>query len=124
MIEKGKPVAAGAALPFRDAVFANNAWYISGLVGVHPVTGELVTDSFEAEVKQVMDNLGAVLAKYQLHYQRLTSVTIYLTSMDDYAVVNDIYAGYFTDAFPARVCIGVKELPRKAHIEIAAIAAN
>jgi reactive intermediate/imine deaminase len=108
-------------LPFPDAYISGDALYISGQIGVDK-TGELVKGGFEAQAKQVMDNLGNVLRKSRLHYKDLVNVTIYLTSMDNYAELNQVYRTYFDKKFPARVCIAVKELPRQAQIEIAAVA--
>lgn len=110
------------SLPFSDAVYAGDIVYISGQVGLDQITGQLVTSSFEAEARQVMDNLGAVLKKYKLFYDNLKNVTIYLTSMDNYAATNAVYEKYFDQILPARVCVAVKELPLQARIEIAAIA--
>jgi reactive intermediate/imine deaminase len=117
-----KADSAKTALPFADAVHSGDVVYISGQVGVDHTTGKLVDSNFEAEAQQVMENLGMVLRKYKLHYRNLINVTIYLTSMDNYAAANKVYSKFFDHTFPARVCIAVKELPRKAHIEIAAIA--
>jgi reactive intermediate/imine deaminase len=110
-----------AGLPFSDGYISGDALYISGQIGIDH-TGELVNTGFEAEAKQVMENVGNVLRKSRLHYNDLINVTIYLTSMDDYAALNKVYSNYFDKKFPARVCIAVKELPRQAHIEIAAVA--
>lgn len=109
------------SLPFPDAYISGDALYISGQVGIDQ-TGELVKGGFVAQAKQVMDNLGNVLRKSRLHYKDLVNVTIYLTSMDNYAELNQVYRTYFDKKFPARVCIAVKELPRQAQIEISAIA--
>jgi len=108
-------------LPFSDAVSSGETLYISGKIGTD-ANNQLVTTDFKAEADQVMKNLGSVLQKHGLTYQNLLSVTIYLTSMDNYAATNEVYSKYFTDQFPARVCIAVKELPMNARIEIAAIA--
>jgi reactive intermediate/imine deaminase len=112
------------SLPFSDAVYSGDILYISGQVGIDQTSGQLVISSFEAEARQVMENLGAVLKKYKLFYHNLKNVTIYLTSMDNYAATNTVYEKYFDQSFPARVCIAVKELPLQAHIEIAAIAST
>jgi len=108
-------------LPFPDAYISGDALYISGQIGIDQ-TGELVKGGFAAQAKQVMDNLGNVLRKSRLHFKDLVNVTIYLTSMDNYAELNQVYRMYFDKKFPARVCIAVKELPRQAQIEIAAVA--
>lgn len=106
-----------SGLPFSESVRAGHLLFISGQVGVGGADA-----SFEQEVRQVMNNLGAVLERQGLNYSNLVQVTIYLTNMEDYAVTNRIYAGYFAGAFPTRVCIAVRELPVKARIEISGIA--
>lgn len=109
-------------LPFVAAVAVNNMLYISGQVGVDPVSGTLVNSSFAEEAHQVMKNIGQVLQQHQLLYSHLVHVTIYLVNMDNYAATNTVYSQYFTDGFPARVCIAVNRLPLNASIEITAIA--
>lgn len=108
-------------LPFSETYLYKDTLYLSGQVGIDH-TGQLVNTGFEAEVKQVMENIGHTLRKNDLTYSDLINVTIYLTSMDNYAALNAVYRTYFDKKFPARVCIAVKELPLQAHVEIAAIA--
>ena len=109
-------------LPFVAAVAVNNMLYISGQVGVDPVSGTLTNSSFTAEAHQVMKNIGQVLEAHKLAYHHLVHVTIYLTNMDNYAETNAVYSQYFNNGYPARVCIAVKQLPLNASIEITAIA--
>jgi len=118
---KIKSGASKAGPTFPEAYISGDMLFISGQIGTDH-TGELVNTGFEAEAKQVMENIGNVLRKSRLHYSNLVNVTIYLTSMDDYAALNKIYSNYFDKKFPARVCIAIKELPHQAHIEIAAVA--
>jgi reactive intermediate/imine deaminase len=113
----GKP-----APPYTAAVALGEALYLSGQIGIDDVSGNLVTAGFAAEADQVMNNVGHVLKANNLDYNDLTNVTIYLTTMDNYAAMNEVYRRYFTTYFPARVCIAVKELPLGAHVEIAAVA--
>lgn len=109
-------------LPFRDAVAANGMVYISGQIGLDPVTDKFPSSGFTAEADQVMKNLGKVLKDNNLGFSDLVSVTIYLKSMDNYTPVNKVYRQYFNEVFPARVCIAVLDLPLHANIEISAIA--
>ena len=108
-------------LPFSEAVTTGWTLYISGQIGSDS-SGQLAGPDFKAEADQVMKNLGGVLKSHDLGYQDLVSVTIYLTSMDNYLATNEVYKKYFNERFPARVCIAVKELPMNARIEIAGIA--
>jgi reactive intermediate/imine deaminase len=110
------------ALPFSDFVASGGMIYISGQIGIDPETDKLISTNFKAEADQAMKNIGSILRGNHLTYQDLVSVTIYLTTIENYAATNEVYKKYFSNTFPARVCIAVKELPLKANIEIAAIA--
>jgi reactive intermediate/imine deaminase len=112
----------GTTLPFSKTVLANDFLFISGQVGIDNVTGKLVNKSFEAETHQVMKNIDALLKKEGLAFTDLVSVTVYLKTMDNYQLTNEIYTSYFADILPARVCIAVADLPAKANIEISATA--
>jgi len=109
-------------LPFSEAIVSGETLYISGQIGTGGLDGKLIGPDFKSEAGQVMKNLGNLLRDHNLSYKDLVSVTIYLTSMDNYKVTNEVYKKYFSERFPARVCIAVKELPMNARIEIAGIA--
>lgn len=109
-------------LPFTDAVSSGETIYISGQIGTDESGSRLINTNFNIEANQAMKNIGSVLQRQSLTYNDLLSVTIYLTTMDNYAATNEVYQKYFDDYFPARVCIAVKELPLNSRIEIAAIA--
>ena len=109
-------------LPFAEAVKAGPFLYISGQIGVGGDEAIAGQDKFEREAETVMQNVGGVLQRNGLSYKDLVNVTIYLTDMTDYATTNAVYRRFFTETFPARVCIAVKELPMKARIEISAVA--
>jgi reactive intermediate/imine deaminase len=109
-------------LPFSEARSAGHTLYISGQVGTD-ASGRIPPDSsFRAEARQVMENIGRLLQEHQLRFDDLVNVTIYLTDMAHYSETNEIYRQYFPSAFPARVCIAVKELPLHARIEISGVA--
>ncbi len=75
-------------------------------------------ETIEEQTKQVMENLKAVLAKEGKELQDIAKTTIMLTDMADFDAMNKVYGSYFTEVYPARVCFGVKELPKRAKIEI------
>ncbi len=108
--------------PLSASLKAGNWVFISGQVGINPKTTQLVTTSFEAELRQVMENLKTQLASHQLNFDDLVSTVIYLTDMNKYDLVNKIYGEYFNQKFPTRTCVAVKELPVKASVEISGIA--
>lgn len=108
--------------PYSQAVRLNNLIFFSGQIGIDPKTGNLVTGGIGAETHQVMNNIQAILAEVNLTLENIIKTTIFLTNLADFALVNRIYAEYFTKDFPARSTIEVKALPKGAKIEIEAIA--
>jgi reactive intermediate/imine deaminase len=109
--------------PYSDSISVNNFLFISGQVGVNKSTGLLVNTGFEDEAMQVMKNSESLLSKENIKFRDLVNVTVYLRSMNNYQLLNKVYATFFDDKFPARVCIAVADLPLNANLEIAAIAA-
>lgn len=108
--------------PYSQANFVNGVLYISGQIPIDPSTGNLV-DGIEKETHQVMKNLKAVLEEAGLSFSNVVKTTIFLKSMDDFAVMNDIYASYFEDNnFPARETVQVAALPKNVSVEISMIA--
>lgn len=100
---------------FGDLIFA------SGQIALTP-SGEFVNGDISAQTRQVLDNLKAVLKSAESSLDSVIKTTIFLTNIDDFAVVNEIYASYFGENKPARSTIVVKELPKKARVEIECIA--
>lgn len=112
------PAAVG---PYVHAVKAGNFVFTSGQIGLIPETGVLAR-GIAAQTEQVLKNLGAVLSEAGLAYTDVIKTTVFLDSMDDFAVVNEIYAKYFTGDAPARSCVEVASLPKEALVEIEVIA--
>ena len=115
---KNAPAAVG---PYVHAVKAGNFVFTSGQIGLIPETGVLAR-GIAARTEQVLKNLGAVLSEAGLAYTDVIKTTVFLDSMDDFAVVNEIYAKYFTGDAPARSCVEVASLPKEALVEIEVIA--
>ena len=109
--------------PYSQAVQTGNMLFVSGQIPINPATGELVSDSIEAEAKQVMQNLEAVLTEAGVTFDNVVMTTIFLADMGDFAAVNAVYGTYFTADFPARATVAVKTLPKSVHVEISVIAA-
>lgn len=116
------PDAPAAIGPYSQAVLVGNTLYCSGQIAFVPETGELVKGDIEEEAAQALENLGAVLRAAGLDYTNVVTCTVYLTDMNDYAQVNEVYARYFSESPPARAAVEVSALPRGARVEIAAIA--
>lgn len=107
--------------PYSQAVILNNVLYTSGQIGLDPQTGDL-KDGIEEQVKQVMENLKALLKEANMDFSNVVKTTIFLKSMDDFTTVNQIYASYFNENPPARSCVEVSALPKGALVEIELIA--
>lgn len=105
---------------YSQAVEADGTVYLSGQIGLDPRTMELV-NGFDAQAHQVFRNLGAVAAAAGGNPGNIVKLTVFLTDLANFAKLNEIMAGYFTEPFPARSAVGVSQLPRGALIEIDAI---
>lgn len=114
------PAAVG---PYSHANAAGDAIYISGQLGLDPETGVLA-EGVEAQAKTGFENLKTILTEVGVSFENVVKTTVFLTDMNDFAVVNDIYAQYFTGDYPARSCVQVAALPKGASFEIEAIAAK
>ncbi|MEY4278812.1 MAG: hypothetical protein RL377_816 [Bacteroidota bacterium] len=108
--------------PYSQAVIANGFLFASGQVAFDPLTGELVLDSIQAETKQVMENIKAILEEAGLSFSHIVKTTIFLSDMQLFANVNEVYGSYFTADFPARETVAVKTLPRNVNVEISVTA--
>ena len=96
--------------------------YVSGTIPLNPQTMEIVGSTAAEQCKQVMDNLGEVLKAATANFSDVVKTTIYLTDMNDFATVNEIYATYFPSNPPARATVEVSRLPKDVKVEIDAIA--
>lgn len=108
--------------PCSQAVLVGDNLYCSGQIAIDPQTGGLVTGNIDAETERVLDNLGAVLRAAGFDYQNVVQCTVYLTDINDYAQVNEVYARYFSASPPAREAVQVSALPRHARVEISCVA--
>ncbi|XP_061342262.1 reactive Intermediate Deaminase A, chloroplastic-like [Gastrolobium bilobum] len=115
---------APAALgPYSQAIKANNALYLSGVLGLVPETGKFISDNVEDQTEQLLKNIGEILKAGGASYSSVVKTTILLADMKDFKKVNEIYAKYFASPFPARSTYQVAALPLDAKIEIECIAA-
>ena len=105
---------------YSHAVQAGNTLYLSGQIGFDPKTMELV-EGIELQVHQVFKNMQAVAAAAEATLEDVVKLTIYLTDMSLFPVVNQVMAEYFSEPYPARSTIGVKELPKGALVEVEGI---
>ena len=108
---------------YSQAVEHGGLWFISGQLPVNPLSGDIVDGDIEKQTKQVMDNIGAILRSGGYSFSNIIKTTIFLTDLQYFTRVNQIYAGYFSgELYPARSCIEVSGLPKGAMIEIEVIA--
>jgi len=96
--------------------------FTSGQVALNAETGEMVQDSIASETKQVMENLKKILHSAGVDFTNVVKSTIFLTNLDDFAEVNEMYGNYFQGEYPARETVQVVRLPRNARVEISMIA--
>lgn len=114
--------APGAVGPYSQGVKGNNMVFTSGQLPIVPETGELLKGDIEKETKQCLDNVLAILEEGGATLEDIVKVTIYITNMDNFPLVNGIYEEYFNEHKPARCCVEVSKLPAGGDIEIEAIA--
>lgn len=107
--------------PYCHAKLAGGLLFTSGQLGLDPATGEL-REGVEAQTKQSLENLGAVLAAAGMSYGDVVKTTVFLANMEDFGLVNTIYAAYFSGDPPARSCVAVKTLPKGGLVEIEVVA--
>lgn len=116
------PEAPQALGPYSQAVLAGGQLFCSGQIPLDPTTGELVSGGFEAQVERVFDNLAAVVAAAGLTLDHAVKVTIYMTDLAKFPILNEIYERRFSKPFPARATVGVASLPKGAQVEIDLVA--
>ncbi len=115
-----RPEGAPTDRPYSPGVLVGQTLYISGQLGL-PGTGAAPA-AMDAQARQAMDGVGAVLKAAGLGYQHLVKCHVYLANMDDYAAMNAAYGSYFTDRVPARTTVQAAALPAGAGVQIACIA--
>ena len=108
--------------PYSQAVSKNGLLFVSGQLGLEPATGALV-EGVEAQTRRALQNLVAILAAAGLGPQHVLKATVYVANMDDFALVNRLYAEVFAPPFPAREVVQAARLPKNGLVEISAIAA-
>lgn len=107
--------------PYSQAVELNGTLFISGQIPVNPATGEM-PQGIESQTRQVLKNIGAILEADGLTYNDVVKTTVMIADMADFAAMNAVYAEFFTQDKPARVCFQAAALPKNALVEIDAIA--
>ena len=108
--------------PYSQAVKVGNLVFVSGQVPIDPATGELVEGGAPDQAEQCLKNIRAILEAAGMTMANIVRATVYLTDLNNFGAVNEVYAGFFAGDYPARVCVEVSGLPKEALVEIDAIA--
>src|SRR5260370_40787708 len=98
--------------PYSKAIAAGGFVFVLGQIPSDPSTGEIVSGDIKAETKQVMENIKAVLSEAGVGFSNIVKTTIFLTDMQSFGQVNEVYGTYFTNQFPARETVQVSALPK------------
>jgi 2-iminobutanoate/2-iminopropanoate deaminase len=107
--------------PYSQAIETAGTVYISGQIPLNPETGEMA-ESITEQTEQVMKNLTAILDEAGLSFDQVVKTTIFLTSLDDFAAVNEVYGRHLSEPYPARATVEISKLPKDANVEIEAVA--
>jgi len=110
--------------PYSQAIEHNGFIFVSGQLPIDPATGAFPEGGVEAQTRQSLTNIGAILQAAGSDYSKVLKTTVFLADMGDFAAMNGVYAQFFQAPFPARCAVAVKTLPKGALVEIECIAVN
>lgn len=108
--------------PYSQAVLVGNTLYTSGQIAINPKTNELELETIEAETELVMQNIKGLLNEVDMDFTNVVKCSIFISDMNNFARINEVYGKYFADNFPARETVEVACLPKNVNVEISAIA--
>jgi 2-iminobutanoate/2-iminopropanoate deaminase len=108
--------------PYSQAIFINDTLYVSGQIAIEPSTGKLITINIIKETNQVMHNIMNILNEAEMDFSNVVKTTIFLTDMNNFPHVNEVYSSYFKENFPARETVEVSRLPKDVNVEISIVA--
>ena len=108
--------------PYSQAVKAGGFLFVSGQVAIGPATNEVIQGTVKDEAHRVMKNIESILKDANLTFQHIVKTTIFLSDMNLFAEVNEVYGSYFNGDFPARETVAVKGLPKGVNVEISVTA--
>jgi|SRR5690242_8684526 len=110
--------------PYSQAIKSGKLLFVSGQLAINPASGNLTMDNINEEATQIMRNIGEILKAAGMDYSHIVKTTIFLTNMNYFSAVNEVYGSFFKDAFPARETVQVSRLPKDVNIEISVIASQ
>ena len=108
--------------PYSQAIVAGGLLFASGQVPIDPATGNFVEGGIKEQTKQSLTNVSNVLAEAGIDLSHVVKTTVFLSDMDNFAAMNEVYASFFSEPYPARSAVAVKTLPKGALVEIEVIA--
>lgn len=108
--------------PYSQAVISGNFVFTAGQLGLDPVAGKIVSNDFEQQVRQVMRNLKAILQAAESDLKNVVKFTVFVTDLDNFGLLNQVFGEYFPESAPARSAVQVSSLPLDGLVEIEAIA--
>jgi reactive intermediate/imine deaminase len=117
------PDAPAAIGIYSQAVRVGNTIWVSGQIPLDPATGELIKGDIEAQVRQVFENLRAIVVAADATFDDVVKATVFLIDLSHFGLVNKVMAEYFREPYPARAAVGVAALPRGAQVEVECIVA-
>lgn len=110
--------------PYSQAIETRGFVFASGQIPLNPVTGVIVEGGIKEQTRQALTNAAAVMEAAGLSLADVVKTTVYLADMDDFAAMNEVYASFFSQPYPARSAVAVKTLPKGALVEVECIAAK
>jgi 2-iminobutanoate/2-iminopropanoate deaminase len=116
---KNSPAALG---PYNHAVRTGDLLFCAGQIPIDPATGNLISGDIRAQTERVLQNIKAILDDQNLTFANVVKSTVFMTNLGDFAAMNEVYAKYFTENFPARSTVQVAALPKGATVEIEVVA--
>lgn len=118
-VSENAPKAIG---PYSQAIRTGNFLFLSGMLPIDPATGVFASDSISGQTTQIFKNIKALLEDAGSNLNQIIKTTVFLSDMSDFAAMNEVYAGYLSQPYPARSAVAVKTLPKNALVEIEVIA--
>jgi 2-iminobutanoate/2-iminopropanoate deaminase len=115
-------LAPAAIGPYSQGILVDDRLYVSGQIAIDPDTGSMIDGSIEAETERVLDNIGAILKAASMSFEDAVRCEVFMTDVNNYAQINEVYARYFNEKPPARQAVQVAALPRNARVEISCVA--
>ena len=108
--------------PYSQAIQVGNFIFTSGQIPIDPSTGTIVDGGIKAQARQSLQNIKAIMEESGIEMKNIIKTTVFLSDMNDFSEMNEVYAEFFTEPYPARSAVAVKTLPKGALVEIEAVA--